>query len=129
KTGLIANVRISMGTDTWLHTGSNRTAPGEMAFASTAPRYLAKTNAINRRMPVPVDLQAGRKPNDPNDQPRMRAIQNVTAKLDNSRMTKVSAPRSVNSPAELTPRKRLTTARMLPPIPHQKQTSTTRKNS
>jgi hypothetical protein len=100
-----------------------------MAFVSTALTYLADTMAIHRRMPVPVDLQAGCKSNDRNDQPRMRAIQNVTAKPDNSRMTKVSAPLSVNSAAELTPHKRLTTALMLPAIPHQKQTSTTRKNS
>src|SRR3954469_22782831 len=96
-----------MGTDTWLATGSNRTAPGEMALASNAPTYLAETKAINRRMPVPVDLQAGCKPNDRNDQPRTRAIQNVTAKLNNSRMTKLSAPRSVNGAGEVTPRKRL----------------------
>src|SRR6476620_1854617 len=122
---------MSKGTDTWLATGSKCTAPGKMAFVSTAPTYLADTMAISRRMPVPVDLQAGCKSNDRSDQPRMRPIQNVTAKLDNSRMTKVSAPRSVNSPApaELTGHKRWTTALMLPAIPHQKQTSTTRKNS
>ena len=59
----------------------------------------------------------------------MRPIQNVTANPDNSRMTNISARLSVNSAAELTPHIRLTTATMLPIIPHQKQTSTTRKNS
>ena len=118
-----------MGTDTWLATGSKCTAPGKMAFVSTALTYRAEAKAINRRMPIPVDLQAGCKSNDRNDQPRMRPIQNVTAKLDNSRMTKVSAPLSMNPPAELTPHERRMTALMLPAIPHQKQTSTTRKNS
>src|SRR4051812_2807638 len=96
-----------MGTDTWLATGSKRTAPGKIALASAALTYLAEAMAINKRMPVPVDPKAGCKPNDRNDQPRMRAIQNATPKLDNSRRTKVSAPRSVNGAVELTPHKRL----------------------
>src|SRR5580765_7368134 len=110
-------MRISMGTDTRLATGSKCTAPGKMAFASTALTYLVEAKAINRRMPVPVDLptdlHVGCKSNDRNDQPRMRAIQNVTAKPDNSRMTKRSAPLSVNGAGELTPRKRLRIAAML----------------
>ena len=70
-----------MGKDTRLATGSKWTAPGTIALAIAAPTYLADAAAINRRMPVPVDPQPGRRPNDRNDQPRMRPIQKATTKL------------------------------------------------
>ena len=57
----------------------------EQKFSKNIPMSRAVNPvAKNKRMPMAVHFQVGRRPNDLSDQPRMRPIHNTTASISNS---------------------------------------------
>ena len=87
--------------------------------------------ARNRRskLVTPVPFHETRDPNVANDQPRIRPTQNANAITTNCITTTPSARRLVICSGWAVCMRWPTNCRALPAMPHQKQTSTIRKNS